>query len=105
MHNTTIKSVIRLLVLLAVASVASQPASAVTMFGDNGPERPRRAAASPLNKDTSCRFTCTRRAQSIVGTAVRAFVAPERRCTPKPFTAKSAFTAWAHIGPARVAAE
>ena len=63
MHNTTIKSVIRLLVLLAVASVASQPASAVTMFGDNGPERLRRAAASPLNKDTSCRFTCTRRAQ------------------------------------------
>lgn len=41
MHYITIKSVIRLLVLLAVTGVAIQPTSAVAMFeNDNGPELP-----------------------------------------------------------------
>ncbi|HET9526733.1 MAG TPA: DUF3455 domain-containing protein [Pyrinomonadaceae bacterium] len=41
MHYITIKSVIRLLVMLAVAGFAIQPASAVTMpANDNGPELP-----------------------------------------------------------------
>ena len=41
MHYIKIKSIIRLLVLLAVVGMAIQPASAVTVFdNDNGPELP-----------------------------------------------------------------
>ena len=57
MHYITVKSVIRLLVLLAVAGVALQPASAVTMFdNDNGPELPDACSSIAVEEGNKLAF-------------------------------------------------
>lgn len=79
MHNTTIKSVIRLLVLLAVAGVASQPASAVTMFGDNGPELPEACSSIAVEQGHKLAFHVYAKGMQIYrwNGSAWAFVAPE----------------------------
>ena len=57
MNYITIKSVIRLLVLLAVSGVALQPASAVTMLGsDNGPELPEACSSIVVEEGNKLAF-------------------------------------------------
>lgn len=87
MHYITIKSVIRLLVLLTVTGVAFLPASAVTMFdNDNGPELPEACGSIAVEPGHKLAFHTFAKGVQIYrwNGASWTFVAPEATLYAEP---------------------
>ncbi|HZI60979.1 MAG TPA: DUF3455 domain-containing protein [Pyrinomonadaceae bacterium] len=87
MHYITIKSVIRLLVLLTVSGVAFLPTSAVAMFGnDNGPELPEGCSSITVEAGHKLAFHTYAKGVQIYrwNGASWTFVAPEATLYAEP---------------------